>query len=542
MVYTPKTQPYHHQVQALAACVERPLFALFMEQRTGKTKVALDKTAIQYQHWLQAGVPLVPPTLTPGIKVPAQQGCNALLVIAMPGRVHRNWVVNEVPAHLPDRIPRLAVVWDSGRVRYKPPKVGSRPVLAGPLVAPLEALLTFQGLSILAINGEAITTEAFRHYVARFLKARRVHVVADEHTLIMKTPGIARTKMMHAIARHPNAVFRTIMDGTPVGEGPLDLYAPFMFLDWCIFGFTSFLAFKHHFAKWEKKYNYTQSREYESLVEYQNLDELQAKMAPHSFRVLRKDCWDVPAKVYQTHSFQLSTVQRQTYDQLKEEFEAELSGQRVSAAHVLTRYLRLQQITSNFWPQEIKAQVHAPCKGEGCEGCDELGVTLANIPLRQIDQETNPRIKAAEEIFSLNPRPGIVWARFHEDIDQLMVLAARVGRNPVQYDGRVPPELKDAALDGFQAGLYDLFIGNQASGGRGIRLDRAEWMLYYSNDFSLLKRLQGEDRAEAQDRAVGTGIIDLVAEDTIDETIVEALRAKKKITDYVLKEKSTAWL
>lgn len=512
--YIPKTEPYTHQKKAFDASCDAKVFGLFCEQRTGKTKIVIDTAAYLFEN----------------------RSIDALLIVAMPGRVHRNWVALEIPAHLPDRVPRACTVWDSRRAS------------SASFQGELDLLLETPSLAVLAVNGEAIITVAFRKFITRFLRRRRALVVADEFSLIMKTPGTQRTKMMHAIGRQPNAAVRRILDGTPSGEGPLDLYAPLMFLDWRILGFTSFVAFRNHFAKWETGKVFDPrtgtTRDYPKLVGYQNLDELQAKLAPHSFRVLRKDCWDVPEKVYQIHPFQLSPEQRRVYDSLESEYEADLpTGQRVSATHVLTRYLRLQQVASNYWPSETVGTVHAACGGNGCTECDDLGVIIGKTLLRPI-AATNPRIAAAREIFEMNAgRSGIVWARFHEDVDQVLELARLMAIPACRYDGRCSPEEKDESQDHFQLGRSQLLVGNPRSGGRGLKLSRASFILNYSNEFSLLTRLQSEDRAEEKGKLEGTGIIDLVAENTLDDlVIIPALRAKKKITDYVMNERGGRWL
>jgi len=166
------------------------------------------------------------------------------------------------------------------------------------------------------------------------------------------------------------------------------------------------------------------------------------------------------------------------------------------------------------------------------------------VPMRVIDPKANPRIDAAEEVMRMNDSPGVVWARFHEDVDQLLRLAGKLGRKAVRYDGRCSNQEKDDNLDAFQVkGTADMLIGNPASGGRGVPMWRAHWILNYSNYFSLLTRLQSEDRAEVKGKRVGTGIIDLVAEDTVDDTsIIPALRAKKSVVDYVMNERGGKWL
>lgn len=531
MEYQPKTEMYDHQRQALTKWGDRPNFALFMEQRTGKTKVVIDRAAALYD----------------------KRELSALIVVAAPGRVHRNWVKNEIPDHLPDRIPRLCVVWEAGKIRYDIAKKEWK----GPLVQELKDLLKFEGLSVLAINEGAMLSDALLRYLLKFLKARsRVMVAIDEFTLSMASAGAKTTKKLWTLGRQAQTKYRVIMDGTPMESGPLDLYAPFAFLDHNILGQPNSAAFKAHYAKWETKIFHDHKkgteraypaimRDEAGLPQYQNLDEFQRRIAPYVYRVLRKDCWDVPDKVYQNYSFALSLEQRRIYDELATTYSTELDGMRtVTAAHVLTRYMRLQQVTSGFWPSEKVATIHEPCEGNGCPSCEDLGVIITKTALRPIDPKSNPRLKAAEEVLRLNPGSRfIIWARFHEDIDNLMALARSMGYSPVQYDGRCSAKLKDAASDAFQAGSAHPLIGNPKSGGRGLKLSRADAILNCSHDYSLLTRLQSEDRAEEKGKLVGTGIIDLVAEDTIDDTsIVPALRAKKSIVDYVLNERGGKWI
>ena len=62
-----------------------------MEQGTGKTKVIIDNSAYLY----------------------ANNKINFLVVIA-PNGVHRNWINNELPLHLPDWCPRESFYYTSG--------------------------------------------------------------------------------------------------------------------------------------------------------------------------------------------------------------------------------------------------------------------------------------------------------------------------------------------------------------------------------------------------------------------------------------------
>ena len=67
-------------------------------------------------------------------------------------------------------------------------------------------------------------------------------------------------------------------------------------------------------------------------------------------------------------------------------------------------------------------------------------------------------------------------------------------------------------------------------------------MIYYSNSFSLEKRLQSEDRAHriGQDRSVL--IIDLAAERTVDLHVIRALREKYDIAASVTGDRLREWI
>jgi hypothetical protein len=510
MDYVPQTTPWKHQAEAFDRFKGAPYAAIIFEQRCGKTKVVLDIAAYRFE----------------------RNEIDALLIVALPAGIPRNWASDEIPAHLPDRIPRMTVVWSATKAKTKK------------FQAELDTLIAFKGLAILAVNGEAIITRSFAEYVGRFLKARRAFVAADESSLLCKTPGTSRTRALHAIGRHPNVVAKAILDGTPAGEGPFDLYAQFMFLSWRIFGFTSYFAFKQRYAKWSKGFRWDPTKntnvEYPVLDAYQNLDELAAKMAPCSMRVTRRECFpNMPPQIFSRVRFELSPEQRRVYDQLRDQYEAELSDlTHITARHVLTRMLRLQQIAGNVWPGEKAYAICGACGGNGCPDCDGIGAIETRTPPKIIDPAHDPRLEALEDQLSRTNEPFIVWCRFIHDVDATFALTQRLGRSPVRYDGTVPPDQKAVNKKAFQTGKAGALIGNPTSGGRGLTLKSASTIFNYSHFFSIMTYEQGNDRAEDPTAARGKAIVDLTAEDTVDDDIVEAHRAKKSVVDYVMERRA----
>lgn len=532
--YLDNTTPWAKQQEAFTAILtgapNHPnLYAATMEQRTGKLIVSLGLMAYRYE---------------------AHQ-IDAALVVAMPSGVSQNWK-DEIdgaeghPARFPARIKHKVVVWQAFRAKTK--------IFA----AELEALLTFDGFAILLVNGEAILTDAFQEFAAKFLKKRKVFAIADETSLLMKTPAGKnkgeRTRVMMRIKRHVK--YRLILDGTPADESPLDLFSQFAWLDESFLGHTSFYSFKHYYAQWETRtievFDPVQqkrvARSFEAIKEdeqggkqFNHLDELQRRLAACSFRVTRDECFDIPDKLYSKYHYALSPEQRRVYDEIEHEHASMLhDGTKVTADMVLTRYLRLQQVVSNVWPGEMTGVLCPICSGEGCldlikNGCRGSGVKLTRTAPRLVDAKHHPRLRAMEDIASVERGSLIVWARFSRDIDELMALGKCLGKEPVRYDGTVPADEKAMNLAAFQRGAAGWIVANQVAMQRGINGSKADAQVFYSNTFSGLQRRQCEDRTEAVGRTRGTGIIDLIATDTVDEDIVAAHLQKRSVAIFVMK-------
>lgn len=524
MPYEPKTKPWAHQQEYFDRFKDAPFHACFFEQRCGKTKPMIDIAAYRYE--LPKSDPL---------------HVDAMVVVALPSGVPANWATDEIPAHMPDRIPHKVLVWDAAKASTKA------------FQKAMEDLIAFPGLACLAVNGEAVITKNFERFLVRFLKKRRAFLAGDETTLIMKTPGAQRTRAMHAYGRmltkgpgQPGVVVKSIMDGTPVGEGPFDLYSQLAFLSPKITGFTSFFAYKMRYGRWSKGYNGSTGQEYPVLEEYQNLEELQEKMRPYSMRVTRADAFpSMPPQLVVPVRFELSKEQRRVYDQLREEYEAQLrDGTEITAQHVLTRSLRLQQIASNMWPSEKAYSLCGECGGSGCEACDRVGAVEVETPAKPIDLKSNPRLECLEDQLTRTREPFIVWCRFTKDVDDALALLERMKISAVRYDGKVSKQGKLANKAAFQAKGGPLaMVGNPTSGGRGLTLKRARTVYNYSGFFSLLTYLQGNDRGEdtslkVEDGDTGTVVANLLAIDTVDEDIDGAHQAKGSVADFMMARKA----
>ena len=461
-----KTEPFEHQRKTFYLSRDQKVFALLMEQGTGKTKVVIDNSAYLY----------------------SKGEIQSLLVIA-PNGVHRNWI-REVETHLPDWCKYEITYYRSGMNKKETESFES-------------VLHSKDCLKIFTFNVEAFTSPKAVHWMERILLSNEVMLVVDESTRI-KTPSAKRTKLITKFGK--NAKYRRILTGTPITKNAADVYSQFKFLDPQILGYDSFYSFRN-------QYCVMGGFEQRQIIAYKNLDELSRNVEGHSFRVLKKDCLDLPPKIYQRHFVEMSERQKKMYNTMKKGFIAELEGNVIEAPEAITRLLRLQQILCGWFPTE-------------------------NERVQPID-EKNPRIEALKDILEGIESKVIIWARFRADIRAIERL---LGDLAVSYHGGVDSDARELAFERFQEGDAKYFIGTPQAGGIGLTLTAAEYAIYYSNSFDLEQRLQSEDRCHRIGTKNNVTYIDIECQKSIDSKIIKALRDKKNIADVITKDPISIFL
>ena len=483
--YLYKTTPFEHQHEVFINSRDREFYALLMEQGTGKSKVIVDTGSYLY----------------------ANGNIDAVLIIA-PNGVQRNWILNEFPAHCPEHINYRAAWYCSQPTKKEEQE--------------LCATMKHQGLKVVAMNIEAFATAKGVNFAKSFLNSLRSMMVIDESSVI-KNPKAIRTKNLLKLS--VNAYYRRILTGTPVTQGPLDLFTQFSFLDSHILKCNSYFAFRRQYALM-KQVRISGGRMIDVVDQYVNLTHLQDLIAPHSYRVTKSDCLDLPEKLYSKRYVELSSNQRKLYNQLKKEVIVEFNGMQMSAPLALTKLLRLQQIVGGFFVADENV-VHV----EDIEYKPEYG-KLAPQPI----DEKNNRVESLIDLLDETNGKVIIWSRFRAEIDAIVKgITNKFGSNSVvEYHGGISNDDRSEAVRRFQNDENTrYFVGHVQAGGKGLTLHAASTVVYFSNDFSLENRLQSEDRAHRIGQAKNVTYIDFIAANTLDEKIVDTLRAKKNVADLI---------
>jgi SNF2 family DNA or RNA helicase len=424
---------------------------------------------------------------------------NGVLIIAPKG-VYKNWYSSEIPTHLASHIQYKSVLWTASISKTKQEELNS-------------LFKSDFNLHVLVMNVEAFSTKKGLQFALKFLNSHKTLMAVDESTTI-KTPSAKRTKSILALSK--SAVYRRILTGSPITKSPLDLYTQCCFLNEDLLGFSSYYAFRSRYAHMiERNFG---GRRVQIVKSYQRLDELSKLIEPFSYRVLKEDCLDLPEKIFIRREIELTEEQLKLYSTMKQMALATLNGKLLTAPNVLTQLMRLHQITCGHFKSD--------------DG--------------KIQELKNNRLEELMSILEETEGKAIIWANYIYDIERISAAIKKEygDDSVVEYYGAIHTDERQKNIERFQdpQSPFRFFIGNPQTGGYGITLTAANTVIYYSNGYDLEKRLQSEDRAHRIGQKKSVTYIDLIAEKTIDEKIVKALRKKIDIASQIMGEELKEWI
>ncbi len=468
-MYNYKTEPFKHQRQALREGAKDYNFAYFMEMGTGKTKVAIDNAAYLFQ----------------------EKRIDFVFVIA-PNSVYRNWL-NEIKLHCPEET--NVYIWKvtkDKKFKIDPKK-----------------------LTFILMNVEALSHASGKKWFEyKLLKhGMRSMIIVDESTTI-KNLKASRTKTIVKLGQL--ARYKRILTGSPVTKSPLDLFSQCAFLDKKLLGYDNFTVFKSRYAVMYS----IEKGGYKIQIpkHYVNLDELEYKLKNFSYRVRKKECLDIPDKMYIQRHVDLSPEQNKAYQELKILAMAKIQDEKVSFNNKLTELLKLQQVTNGF----VKTND------------DKI-----------VEFKTNPKLNELMNILEETDDKCIIWANYVHNIEMIKKkLRETYGADSVvSIYGKDSVEVRNKAVESFQNNDGCRFIvGNPTVGGYGLTLTAARHVIYFSNSYNLEVRWQSEDRAHRHGQTGQVTIIDIVARDTIDEMVLNSLENKIELSAKTLGEQVQKWL
>ncbi|MDD5486724.1 MAG: DEAD/DEAH box helicase [Dehalococcoidales bacterium] len=325
----------------------------------------------------------------------------------------------------------------------------------------------------------------------------KTFIILDESSYI-KGHNARRTQRITMISER--AKYRLILTGTPLSQGVIDLYSQMRFLSPKILGYSSFYSFAANHLEYSEKFP-------GMIVRAHNVPFIAAKIQPYVYQVTKKECLTLPPKTYESRYFYMTGEQRQWYEQAKDEILADLlEDDDISSIAIFRLFSALQQIVSGFWRRRMKGTKFFQSLEFEHERINTLLSTINEMP-------------PDEKI--------IIWTKFQHDISQIgQALEAAFGTGSVAYfHGGLNEKKKGEQIQLFRKGAR-FFLATQSSGGHGLTLNEAHYVIYYNNAFKYSERLQSEDRCHRIGQENKVTYIDISCSSSIDDRIEAALSKK----------------
>ena len=214
---------YNHQKEAVNFFKDSNEIALFFEQGCGKSATAL--TIADYKFF--------------------NKQIQQLLIIA-PNDVHKQWAVEQIPLWLQATNDTVCLFGRGGLKKF------------------VEPLSSEECLGIICVNIDTFSTPDKWKQIAEWARNKPTMIILDEATAIKNVESNRTQRILtcfnvitrigravKASSKHPNCQIRCILTGTPVTNGPMDLWSIMEFVKPLFFG-RNWYDFKQYYGMFTK--------------------------------------------------------------------------------------------------------------------------------------------------------------------------------------------------------------------------------------------------------------------------------------------------
>lgn len=356
---------------------------------------------------------------------------------------------------------------------------------------------------IFILNYEQYVSQKKHWYAWKKKNKKKFFMICDESHLI-KARGATRSRVIRTIGK--GAKYRLALTGTPIANGLIDAWAQFNFIDPTIFGpFDDELDketgelikenFNGRYIRWG---GYKQHQ----IVGYRNEKEFNEIFHKHSYRITlreaKKQGGQPTLKLQMTRIFvDLDSRSQFHYDEMMEELQTVVNGEKIKVKNVLGCVVKLQQICGGFLRKEDGSYLNL-----GREKLDKVHEIARSLPARS---------------------KFIVICRYIHEIERLAASLANVGVTTAIVRGGQPFDGKfhcDAVIMQIQSGM-------------AVDMSQADAIVFYSTDYSYLNFEQARFRILSYAKEHARYFF-LLARETIDEQIFDAVTRKKNLAKLVI--------
>lgn len=316
-------------------------------------------------------------------------------------------------------------------------------------------------------------------------------IIADEGHKI-KTHNISASKTLHRLGA--KARYRLLLTGTVITNKALDVFSQYKFINPTIFG-TSFYTFRNRYFDMVGYGNHT------PVLKQSMESDLIQRLHLIAFRATKAECLDLPETTEIIRYVELEANTIRIYKDLVEDSYAELGKGEITVTNVLTRLLRLSQLTGGF-----------------------IGDDEGN----RIQKISDAKLAVLEDIIDgaqQEDQKLVIIARFVPELDAICKMLEKKGIQHSLIMGGV--KNREDQVSKFQKDPnVTVFVGQIATAGLGITLTAASTMVFYSLDYSMSNFEQTKARIHRVGQKYNCTYIYLIAKRTVDVKVLKALREK----------------
>lgn len=313
--------------------------------------------------------------------------------------------------------------------------------------------------------------------------------------------GKSLTKCLHYLG--DRAKYKLLLTGTLITNHEIDAFSQYRYLNRKIFG-DSFYRFRNTYFDMVGYGNHIPR-----FRSYMQEDFLQ-KMHSVAFRVTKEECLDLPEIIEEVREIELDPKAMKMYRELESESYTELKDSEVSAVNVLTKLLRLSQLTGGHLTDD-----------------DGNSNMVSKAKLYALEDIIDASVAENKKL--------VVMARFIPELDDIQELLEKKDIGYAIVRGGIKERAEE--IRRFQEDPDCIvFIGQIAAAGLGITLTAASTMVFYSMNYSMSNFEQAKARIHRVSQKNDCLYIYLIAKGTVDKKVLKSLRNKVDLAKMLVDE------
>ena len=360
---------------------------------------------------------------------------------------------------------------------------------------------------IYLIGYEALISDKSNTFLVELLNSGDFMAVLDESSRLKNHKSKTAKKLL---AMREAFKYRLAMSATPAPNNHAEWWAQVSFVNPEIFPKTYYAFESQYFCFARGKYfkrgaffTRTERQEmlssgWEMVLDPDKKSSFFKKLSQAVHYVNKRDCLDLPPTQDVVRRFELSEAEREAHESLKRNLVLNKDQYTVTTELAIKNVMKLRQITSGFV-------------------IDDLGQT------RQFDGLSKKQ-ELLEVLEEIGNKQVIIWVNFKHEVELLKDLPSH---------GVVAGGSDESAIADFKNGKLQYLLINPRSGAHGLTFINCHYQIFFSLTYSYELYDQSRGRTDRAGQTESTVYIHLVAENTIDEDVLDVVKGKKGIAEIV---------